>query len=88
MRYLLFIFFISILSNTVSEYGMRIRNLSLRFLISCKYKLYKTKVFEIQQKLLNGIYLSYDKSIHVYNDYYQLSEEDRLCIETLLGLIF
>jgi regulator of replication initiation timing len=88
MRYLLLIFFISLFSNTFSEHGMRIRNLSLRFLISCKYKFYKTKVLELQQNLLNNINLTYDKSIHICNEYYQLSEEDRLFLETLLGIIF
>jgi len=88
MRYLLLIIFVSFISNTFSEHGMRIRNLSLRFLISCKYKFYKTKVLEIQNKLLNGIFISYDKSINVYNNYYQLSDDDRLFIETLLGIIF
>ena len=88
MNYLLLLFFISILLKSKSEHGMIIRNISLRFLIACKYKMYKTKLFEMKNNILQSIYQTHDKSLLIYNDYYQLSEDDRLFIETILGLIF
>lgn len=84
----LLLFFISAISNTFAEPGMRIRNMSLRFLISCKYKFYKTKVLEIKNNILQTIHQTYDKSLFIYNDYYQLSDDDRLFLETIVGLIF
>jgi hypothetical protein len=75
-------------SKSYSEHRMRIRNLSLRFLISCKYKLYKTKVLELKNNLLQTIQQTYDKSIFIYNDYNQLNDDNKLFIETILGLIF
>jgi hypothetical protein len=88
MKYLLLLFFISTISNTFAEHGMRIRNMSLRFLISCKYKVYKTKVLEMKNNIVQNIFHAYDKSLLIYNDYYKLSDDDRLFIETIIGLIF
>ena len=88
MKYLLLLFFISTISNTFAEHGMRIRNLSLRFLISCKYKMYKTKILEMKNNLAQSIFRAYDKSLIIYNDYYQISDDDRLFIETVMSLIF
>ena len=88
MKYLFWIIFIYMILKTHAEHGMRIRNLSLRFLISCKYKLYKTKVLELKTNLLQNIQHTYNKSIFIYNNYYQLNDDDKLFIETILGLIF
>lgn len=88
MKYLLLLFFISTISNTFAEHGMRIRNLSLRFLISCKYKMYKIKLLEMKNNLAQSIFHAYDKSLIIYNDYYQISDDDRLFIETVMSLIF
>ena len=85
---LLYIFTTFLIKPSLEHGMMRLRNTSLRLLISCKYKIYKTKVWEIKNNLFQSLYHVYDKSLFVYNDYYQLSEEDRLFLETMVGLFF
>jgi hypothetical protein len=87
-----------VLLNTISavEYFSyqrnMIRNMSLRFLISCKYKKYKlafntfnNKLQEKINKMNENIKMKY---MEMSCNYYSLTNEERYLMESILNLIY
>jgi hypothetical protein len=91
MKYILFLFFlIQIIKSspsTLSLNPMMIRNTGLRFLILCNFKKCKNSFYHIKDIFQDKIYLIYETSKFKYTEYFSLSEEDRIVIETIIGLI-
>ena len=89
MKYILLLFFVLFpISISHSQNNMMIRNTSLRFLIAVNYKKYKNSLINTKNIFLSKFYQTYDNSKSLYVEYYTLNEDDRLVIETILGLIF
>jgi hypothetical protein len=90
MKYILFLFFlIEILkSNSSPLNSMMIRNIGLRFLISCNYKKCKNTIFQVKNIFQNQLfYKIYEDMRFKYIEYYSLSDDDRIIIETILGIL-
>lgn len=67
------------------------RNMSLRFLISCNYKKYKL-LFENLNFQFTQKYLQFQDNINLKliefnSNYYSLSDDDRFLIENIVNLI-
>lgn len=69
-----------------------IRNIGLRFIISCKYKQYKLAIQTMNNKLQEKIDKISNNIKTKYNnwsyDYYSLSEDERFLIESVINLIY
>jgi hypothetical protein len=68
-----------------------IRNMGLRFLLSCNYKKYKI-TFECLNNQFTQQFLQFQDNINlkimeINNNYYSLSEDDRFLIENIMDLI-
>ena len=98
MKYILFLFFLmEIIKSSLpvaasspaslSLNPMMIRNTGLRFLISCNYKKGKNTIIHLKNIFQNQIYELYENSRFKCAEYYSLSDDDRIVIETIVGLI-
>ena len=91
--FLLFLVLFSFLTSE-SYYPSKIhiiRNMGLRFLLTCNYKKHKQAVQTLKNISEEKIIRLYEKSILKYselmNDYYSLNEDERLIIETMIEMI-
>jgi hypothetical protein len=92
MKYIPFIFFLihlikPITNTTLSLNPMMIRNTGLRFLILCNFKKCKNSLHHFKHIFQDKIYFIYETSKFKYSEYYSLSENDRIVIETIIGFI-
>jgi len=91
---ILFTFALFNIINAVDNFSYQrnmMRNMSLRFLISCNYKKYKLLLenwnYQFTQQCLqfqDNINL---KIMEINNNYYRLSDDDRFLIENIINLI-
>ena len=69
-----------------------IRNMSLRFLIACKYKKYKLAFNTLNDKLQEKINKMNEnikmKYMEMSCNYYSLTNEERFLMESILNLIY
>ena len=92
MKYIIFLFFIFYIANIESIFihsqnCMAIRNTGLRLLISSNYKYYKTKIIHCNNLLKNKLD-SIQEIIQIKcSEYYHLTEEERIIIETIFDII-
>ena len=94
MKYTLLLFIFVFTTLNAEYYSYRrtmIRNMGLRILIACNYKRHKHAIELLnQQYQKNKLLLQQQakaKYMELTNEYYSLSEEDRMILETVIDMM-